>query len=205
MRQILWIVVGLGLLGFIGILLYYHNASFYCRRQVSSAKEVGEALIGGSFELQDSQGKTWTDQDFKGKYLLIYFGYSYCPDICPMGLHNLSEALDILPKEDQGLIQPLFITVDPERDTQAHLKVYMENFHPKILALTGHADAVKQVMKAYKVYAARVNGDERGATDYLMDHSSIVYLMDPQGKYVAHFTHKTPPQEMAQGIQKVLR
>lgn len=163
---------------------------------------TGNALIGGDFSLKDTNGYRVTPRQFSGRYMLVYFGYSFCPDICPTGLENMTEALNIL-GEASRKIQPLFITVDPKRDTQKQLGTYMESFHPSFKALTGPEVAVKQAMKAYRVYAAPV--EEEGASDYLVDHSSIVYLMGPDGKFITHFTHQTPGTEMAFKLREILK
>jgi cytochrome oxidase Cu insertion factor (SCO1/SenC/PrrC family) len=162
----------------------------------------GRALIGGSFELVDQNGKTRTDAEFRGKYMLVYFGYTQCPDICPTGLQAMAESLDALGK-DAEKIQPIFITVDPARDTPKVMKDYVANFHPRLLGLTGSAAQVAKAAKAYRVYYARVG--KAGDEDYTMDHSSFTYLMGPDGKYLTHFSHGTPPEKVAERIRKLLK
>lgn len=174
------------------------------QRLVTLKEQVGtgQAAIGGDFTLVDQFGKTRTNHDFPGKYLMIYFGYSYCPDICPMGLQAMTAALEqIGPLANR--IQPLFITVDPKRDTVKNLKVYMENFDPRFLGLTGSQAQVDTAVSAYKVYASPHQAED--STDYVVDHSSIVYIMDPKGVYVGHFTHATPPAEMAEKLKELVR
>ncbi|MBT4880066.1 MAG: SCO family protein [Alphaproteobacteria bacterium] len=166
----------------------------------------GAAAIGGAFTLIDQNGHQQTDDILKNKLSLIYFGYSYCPDICPTGLHAMTVALDMLEKElgpeTANKIQPIFITVDPNRDTSSQLKIYMQNFHPRFMSLTGSTKQVQTAISAYKVYASKF--EEEGMDDYLLDHSSIVYIMDPEGNYVSHFTHATPPEEMVKIIKEQL-
>ena len=161
----------------------------------------GLPSIGGSFELTDKDGKTWKDTDFKGKLMLVYFGYSYCPDICPTALYHLTQAM-----EDLGggkVVQPIFITLDPERDTAAQLQSYAQNFHKDFIMLTGSEQHIKQVLKAYRVYAARAaNTPDKEA--YLLDHSSLIYLMDRQGTYLAHFNHLTPPEEIVARVREYI-
>jgi protein SCO1/2 len=157
--------------------------------------------IGGAFELVDIDGKTRKDTDFKGKPMLVYFGYSYCPDICPTALYNMTQTMEKLGHEHS--VQPIFITIDQERDTIPHLQTYAQNFHKAFVMLTGSKEKVEQAMQAYRVHGARAS-EERGEQDYLMDHSSIIYLMDKNGKYVAHFNHQTPPEEMVERIQSHL-
>ncbi len=162
----------------------------------------GVASIGGPFTLTDHHGKQRTDADFRGKYMLIYFGYTYCPDVCPTALQTMTQAMDMLPPETQKKITPVFITIDPARDTVKQLSAYVDNFHPRMVGLTGTAEQVAKTARAYRVYFGRAKNGEEDTTDYLMDHSSIVFLIDPNGVYVTHFTHATPPGKMAEKLQK---
>jgi len=162
---------------------------------------TGSALIGGPFSLTDQTGARRTDADFRGTHMLIFFGYSFCPDVCPTALQNMTVALDALgPKAAR--VTPIFITIDPARDTVAALGAYAANFHPRLVALTGTEAEIRAVAKAYRVYFAKVGED--GDPDYLVDHTSIVYLMGPDGRYVAHFTHNTSPDELAQALKRHL-
>ena len=140
--------------------------------------------IGGPFELVDQQGAPVTDKTFSGRYMLIYFGYGFCPDVCPTELANMAAALDALGSKSEN-IQPLFITVDPERDTPEFLADYVVNFHPRLIGLTGTPEQVKTAAKAYKVYYAKAG--KPGEADYLMDHTSFVYLMGPDGRFLSLF------------------
>ncbi len=161
----------------------------------------GEPLIGGAFELVDQDGKPFTDKDLKGKYSLIYFGYTYCPDICPTELQTMTAALEMLgPLAEK--IRPIMISVDPERDTPEVLKEYISNFHPSFIGLTGTPEQVKKAAAAYRTFYRKVA--EEGGDDYQMDHSSIVYLMDPDGKYLKHFAYGTTPEKMAKGIREAI-
>lgn len=166
----------------------------------SNAQE-GLPTIGGPFELVDKDGKLWKDSDFKGKPTLVYFGYTFCPDICPMALSHMTKAMNEL--GGAKVIQPLFVTIDPHRDTPEFLKSYAENFHKDFIMLTGNKTQVDQAIKAYRVYAARAS-EEGGADDYLMDHSSLIYLMGKDGKYYANFNHKTPPHEIVERVKLYL-
>jgi cytochrome oxidase Cu insertion factor (SCO1/SenC/PrrC family) len=158
----------------------------------------GEALVGGPFTLTDQHGAVVTEQDFAGRYMLIYFGYTYCPDFCPMSLSNMTQALDLLPPEQAEQVVPILITIDPERDTVEQLAEYAPLFHPRLVALTGTPEETRQAAKAYRVYFSKAgNGD---GSDYLMDHSTFIYLMGPDGKYVRHFSHTATPEEIAAGI-----
>ena len=158
----------------------------------------GSALVGGPFTLTDHKGKRVTDQDFRGRYMLIFFGFTYCPDVCPSELQVMSAALDELgPKAEK--IQPIFITIDPARDTPEAMKLYVANFHPRMVGLTGSPEDIAQVAKAYRVYYARAKGSEN-QPDYLMDHSTILYLMGPDGKFVKHFTYGTDAKGLAAAL-----
>ena len=164
---------------------------------------AGTALasaIGGPFQLVDQNGKTVTDTDLKGKWSLIYFGYTHCPDACPTALNDISIALSELgPKRDA--VRPVFITVDPERDTPETLKAYVTSFDAPILALTGTAEQVAKAAKGYRVYYAK--HPEAGG-DYSMDHSSVIYVMDPQGRFTASFTHESAPEQISERLKKLL-
>lgn len=162
-------------------------------------------LFGGHFELVDHTGRTRSDTDFLGKYLLIYFGYTYCPDICPLNLEHMAGAMDELgPLADR--VQPLFITVDPERDKAELLKGYVSAFHPRLIGLTGSQDQVAAALKAYRVHRRKVADPSPHADkgDYLVDHASITYLVGPDGKFVTLFPHNTDGERMAKVISGYL-
>ena len=163
---------------------------------------TGKALIGGPFTLTDHTGKRVTEKDFAGKFLLVFFGYTFCPDVCPAELQVISAALDAL-GEKRKKVTPLFITIDPERDTVEQMNSYVSNFHEQLIGLTGSAEEIKAAAKAYRVYYHKVS-DDASSTDYVMDHSSIVYLMSPKGEYLAHFSYGTGVDKMAKGIAKFL-
>lgn len=154
--------------------------------------------IGGDFTLQGPDGKEIHNHDFPGKYLLIYFGYTYCPDMCPTGLQSIAHAMDLLGK-DSDKVQPLFITIDPARDTSAKLKEYAANFHPKIIGLTGTDAQIKKAAQAYQVYYAK--GENVEGDDYLMDHSSLIYLMNPSGKFITTFNEEADPEQIVKALQ----
>jgi len=164
----------------------------------------GAAAIGGAFELVDQTGETRTDADYRGRYMLVFFGYTHCPDFCPTALQAVADALDALEAAAGAAaaeqVVPIFVTVDPERDTPEALKDYASAFHPRLVALTGSAAQVAQAAKAYRVYYAKAGEGE----DYLMDHSTFTYLMGPDGRYLAHFRHGTPPEEMAERIRSFM-
>jgi cytochrome oxidase Cu insertion factor (SCO1/SenC/PrrC family) len=163
---------------------------------------TGKALIGGAFTLTDNTGKRVTDQDFHGKYTLVFFGFTSCPDICPAGLQLIAGALQKLGTKAQ-LITPIFISVDPQRDTPEKLAAYVKNFDPRLVGLSGAPEEIAAVAKAYKVYYAKVPSKER-PDDYTMDHTSIIYVMDPKGEFVTHFTPSTSVDDMAAKLDKIL-
>ena len=158
------------------------------------------SAIGGPFRLTDQNGKTVTDADLKGKWSLVYFGYTHCPDACPTALNDISIALEDLGTK-RDAVRPVFITVDPERDTPDALKAYVTSFDAPILALTGTPEQVAQAAKGYRVYYAK--HPEAGG-EYSMDHSSVIYVMDPQGRFTASFTHESTPEQIAERLKKLL-
>ena len=165
---------------------------------------TGIAKIGGPFTLTDHTGAVRTEQDFRGKLMLIYFGYTYCPDVCPTALQVMSVALQTLGEKAKA-VTPVFITVDPERDTVKHLSDYVKNFDARMVGLTGSAAQIKQAAKVYRVYYRKAEpapGDP--PKDYLMDHSSVVYLMDREGRYLTHFTHRSPSENIEAAIRENL-
>jgi protein SCO1/2 len=169
---------------------------------VEAKTTTGLPKLGGPFDLLDQFGKRRTSADFSGKYMMVYFGYSFCPDICPMGLQHMSKALELL-GTDIDQIAPIFITVDPERDTVDNLKTYAQNWHTSFVFLTGSEEAVKQVLQAYKVYAVKAKPDGTMA-DYLIDHSALIYIMGRDGKLVGFFPHTTEPEVIAKNLRTYL-
>lgn len=173
-------------------------------RVSEEAQEATRIRIGGPFELTNQHGEIIRDSDFHGKYMLIFFGYTYCPDVCPTTLTTISMALDSL-GESASRIIPVFVSVDPERDTSEYLKEYLEHFHPAIQGLTGTSEQIKKIAKSYGVYYAKVQ--EAGSLeeeDYLMDHTAITFMMGPDGEYVAHFSHGADADVMAEKLAGVL-
>lgn len=173
--------------------------------QARSAAETMDILmwnrepIGGPFQLIDQTGKPRSDRDFRGRLMLVYFGFTYCPDVCPTDLMAIGQALEQL-GPDADAVQPIFITLDPERDTAEHLAEYVPLFHPRLLGLTGSLDAIGTAADAYKVYFAKIPiGKEAG--DYTVDHTSFIYLMDRDGKYLGFF----PPGTSAERMVEIIR
>lgn len=164
------------------------------------AGSVLSASIGGPFQLVDQNGKPFTDADLKGKWNLVFFGYTHCPDVCPTTLNELALAMERLGKQ-RDKVGIVFISVDPERDTPEILKSYIASFDAPVTALTGTPEQVAAAEKAYRVYSAK-HPTQNG--NYDMDHSAVIYVMDPQGRFTATFTPDTGAEQVAQRMQKLL-
>ncbi len=163
---------------------------------------TGQADIGGPFKLIDHTGKPVTEADFRGRYLLIYFGYSFCPDVCPTTLAVMAQALDKLGPEARR-VTPVFITIDPERDTPKVLADYMKAFGPSFVGLTGSVDAIKDAEKKYRVYAVKKPLDPaKPKAGYGMDHSSVLYLMGPNGKLISFYDEAISPDNLAKELRQ---
>jgi protein SCO1/2 len=158
------------------------------------------APIGGPFTLTDQQGRQVTDADFRGKLMLVYFGYSYCPDVCPTTLNEVMRIYGALSPEQQAEIAPIFITVDPARDDVAQINQYVTSFSPALIGLTGSAQQIAAAERGYHVYARKSGSDP----NYTMDHTSILYLMGKDGKFLRHFNGDAPAEEIAAGLKAAL-
>lgn len=158
----------------------------------------GREPIGGAFALIDHDGQPRTDADFRGKVMLIYFGFTSCADICPTDLQAVAQALDRL-GPDADAVQPLFITVNPELDTPEQLKPYVKLFHPRLIGLTGSSKQIKAVMRSYKVFAAPSEPSRRGGSQ--TDHSGLIYLVNAAGVYAGYFPPGTPPDRIVVGLR----
>lgn len=159
--------------------------------------------IGGPFTLVTQAGKTVTDATFRGKYLLVYFGYTYCPDVCPTELAKIATVLDRLGPL-AAAIQPLFVTVDPARDSPSVLASYVPQFYERLIGLTGTPAQIARIAKAYHVYYAKVE-DKTSPGAYSMDHSAAVYLMGPKGEYLTMFSHQTGPDTMVKTLREYVK
>jgi len=192
-------------------------AEAMARLEPASGSQVEQvAAVGGPFELTDQNGNTLKSKDLNGKLMLVFFGFTHCPDICPVTLATMTSVMNHLgSKADQ--VVPVFITVDPRRDTPARLKEYLKDFHPSIKGLTGDTAHIAQAAKAYKVYYAESGGkeadasaphhhDAQGAEDnYPVDHSAIVYLMGRRGEYLAHFSPEDSEKSILETISARLQ
>lgn len=159
------------------------------------------SVIGGPFQLTDQNGRKRDSAEFRGKLMLIYFGFTYCPDVCPTALTVVTTALDQLGEQADAVV-PILITIDPERDTPAVLKDYVAQFSPRYIGLTGSDREIAQVAKAFRVYYAKSPGS--GGAPYLMDHTSLLYLMDQNGRFHTHFTHNNRAEDIAAAVRKLL-
>jgi cytochrome oxidase Cu insertion factor (SCO1/SenC/PrrC family) len=200
LRLALYVAAGLALGAFVAVLVLPNvSERLFPRLKVSS---VGRALVGGPFTLTDHTGKRVSDTDFRGKFLLVVFGFTFCPDVCPSELQLISAALDALGPKAARIV-PLFITIDPERDTPGQLATYVQSFHPRLIGLTGTASEIAAVAKEYRVYVRKAP-DPKSTAGYSMDHSALIYLMGPDGAYLAHFTPGIGVDTLAQRLSGLI-
>jgi protein SCO1/2 len=164
---------------------------------------IPQGLEGGHFALNNTNGDLVSTQSFDNQYLLLYFGYTYCPDYCPTELSLIALAYKNLPSNYAQKLQPLFITVDPDRDTPQLLDEYVKLFDPRIIPLTGTKKSLDKVKAQYKIYASCV--DEDGSSDYLIDHSTFAYLVNPQGKLIRLFRHGMPAADLVKALKEAIK
>ena len=157
--------------------------------------------IGGDFQLTDHLGQLATNDSYANRYRIVYFGFTFCPDICPTELQSISAALDMM-GEQATKFQPLFITIDPDRDDVAAMATYLEHFHPSFIGLTGTPAAIEQTAHVYKLYFAKASSVE-DPNDYTMDHSSFIYIMDCEGRYIRHLSQGATPKEIARILSEL--
>jgi protein SCO1/2 len=186
-----------GVIGIAVTLLILGTGAFVWLTQGGTA-----SLVGGPFTLENGNGQQVTDRDFRGKYMLVYFGYTFCPDVCPTTLSEVADAMDKLgPKADR--VQPIFITVDPKRDTPEVVKQYVAAFSPRLIGLTGTPEQIATVAKEYRVYYAD-HQTEPGSKDYSVDHSSVLYLMGPDGKFIGPIRPDEDGAHMAADLDRLM-
>ncbi|XP_040572788.1 protein SCO2 homolog, mitochondrial [Lepeophtheirus salmonis] len=177
-------------------------------KEIAKARQrsVGKAAIGGDFELIDHTGKTVTNKDFKGHWIMLYFGFTHCPDICPDEMEKMALVKDKLVTKSQsdgaidGQIVPLFITVDPARDGVKEVSEYIKEFHPAMIGLTGTMDAVTTAAKTFRVYFSA--GPAEYENDYIVDHTIIIYLINPDGEFVDYYGQSKTAEQITQSITK---
>jgi protein SCO1/2 len=186
-----------GSIGLIATLLILGTGAFVWLTQGGTA-----SLVGGPFTLENGSGQQVTDRNFRGKYMLVYFGYTFCPDVCPTTLTEVADAMDKLGAKADRL-QPIFISVDPKRDTPDVVKQYAAAFGPRLIGLTGTPEQIAAVAKEYRVYYAE-HRTGPGPNDYSMDHSSVLYLMGPDGKFVAPIRSDENSTEMAADLNRLI-
>lgn len=160
----------------------------------------GRGSVGGPFTLTDQTGKARSDSEFRGKLMIVYFGYTYCPDVCPTDLMAITQALDALGRAAEG-VQPVFITIDPERDTKL-LADYVSSFHHSLVGLTGTPDEIRKVANAYKAFYVKVPGERSG--EYAIDHAGVIYLMGRDGEYLGFMPPQTNPDRLTEVLRKNL-
>jgi protein SCO1/2 len=176
------------------------------QQQQGEVVSSGRADIGGPFTLVDHTGATVTEADFAGRPMLIYFGFTYCPDICPFSLQVMAAALDQLTEDQRAQFQPVLITIDPERDTPEQLALYISSaaFPDTLVGLTGSPEQIAAVAAEYRVIYRRALEEGAPEDTYTMDHTSLIYLMDRQGEFHSVYAHGTPPDQLAAGLQDFL-
>lgn len=190
-------LIALGVIAVAAFVAWNRIAGNGTPRSATESTVVPAVQIGGPFTLTSHRGLKVSDSDFRGRLMLVYFGYGYCPDVCPTELANMASALDAL-GEKADAVQPIFITIDPERDTAGFLADYVPLFHPRLVGLTGSPAEIAAVAKSYRVYYQKAT--DPGATDYLMNHSGFVYLMGRDGQFLSMFKGATKPDSMANTI-----
>lgn len=199
--NVIKIIIGVSLLigvGALYLLLSLKTPDKPLAGQVNIYEDNAE--IGGDFELIDQNGELFNSDELKGKLSLIYFGFTSCPDICPTSLNKITKAVEIL-SENKIDIVPVFITIDPSRDTPAVLKEYLKHFHPKFIGLTGDEKQIREVADKFKIYYAKAASENDNDQDYMLDHSSFTYLMDKNGKYLKHFYLDSAPSEIMEFLK----
>jgi protein SCO1/2 len=199
-RSLLILMVSMMVIVAIAVVVMWEVVASGPRDQVTGASAVS---IGGPFTLTDQIGRTVNEHTYDGSYRLIYFGYTFCPDACPTELQVMAQALDTM-GADGAKVQPIFITIDPARDTQAQLAKYVPLFDKRLAGLTGSAEQIAAVAKAYKVYYSKAPATGSDPNAYGMNHSSFVYLMDPNGKFLTVFSSDTDSDKMAADIKSYM-
>lgn len=176
-------------------------SNVFARIEPASGAVMAGSEIGGPFTLINHQGEPVTEQNFRESYKLVFFGFTHCPEICPAELQKITTAMKALGPEGEA-VQPIFISVDPERDTPAVMKDYLSAFHPRIVGLTGTREQIRAVEESYKVYAAKVEGVSPGS--YTMNHSSFTFFLTPEGELIDLFSAADTPSDMVKVIMQAI-
>ncbi|KAI8609240.1 SCO1/SenC-domain-containing protein [Chytriomyces sp. MP71] len=202
-------VAGLASSGALLYAYFSHEKTKIAEAKVASAAKdqgIGKPTIGGPFSLVDMHGRPVTDMDFRGKFMLLYFGYTFCPDVCPEELDKMAKVVESLKvlRKDQTIV-PIFISCDPKRDSIESIREYLKDFHPDFLGMTGTHSQIKRAAKSYRLYfsAPPLALDDDDA-DYLVDHSIFFYLVDPEGRYIAHFGKQETAESVTAKILEFL-
>jgi len=189
---------------FIGGFQVWRTYTFNQQSSAFRAQSLSSTAIDGTFSLIDHHGKAVTQETYNGKYTLVFFGYTYCPDVCPTVLQDVGLIMDDLGKSADKIV-PLFVTIDPERDTVEVMKDYVENFHPSIIGLTGNPKAIGAAAKSFRAYYAKVVPDRNTPDDYYMSHSARLFLMGPDSKPVTFFQYGETVESMTKKIKEILK
>ncbi|WP_199554363.1 SCO family protein [Sandaracinobacteroides hominis] len=193
-------------LGLLAVALAALVALWFLKPDPAPQGNLSGSSVGGPFTLVDEDGRTVTNESFAGKWRLMYFGFTFCPDVCPTDTAKLAEGLkafEAAHPDKAALVQPIFVTVDPERDSKEALKEFTDTFHPRLLGLTGTRAQIDAVLKSFRVYASKVPGVTPGS--YTFDHLAIIYLMDPQGRPVQFIAGATAtPQQITEMLERFL-
>ncbi|KAH8917358.1 h-sco1 [Atractiella rhizophila] len=190
-----------------GLFLYFQNEKSKIeerKREEMAPKRMGRPNLGGPFELVDTKGNQYTDKDMLGKWSLVYFGFTNCPDICPEELDKMGHIVDYTREKQGTVITPLFITCDPARDSPQAIDAYLRDFHSSIIGLTGSYENIKTACKGYRVYFSSPPTAKPG-DDYLVDHSIFFYLMDPEGKFVEAFGRSEGRERTRERVGKFIK
>lgn len=191
------VVLGIGALAFAVVGGGFKGATQQ-KQSANQSTTKGRASVGGPFKLLDKDGNEVTDWTFRGKYMLVYFGYTFCPDVCPTALSEMADTMDLLTPAQRDLIVPIFISVDPKRDTPQVVGQYVTHFHETLVGLSGTVEGVTAAAKVYRAYFSLGDPDEDG--NYPVDHTSYTYLMGPDGQFITAFRHATPAKDIAEKL-----
>ena len=182
-----------------GIVAYYKYLREEHIKSVKTLPSSGKAAVGGPWTLVGPTGKPFESKSLEGEFSLLYFGFTFCPDICPEELEKTAESVNLLEKLTKRKIQPVFITIDPERDDRETVNDYCEEFHPRLIGLTGTKDQIQKITRLYRVYYSKTNDSD---DDYLIDHSIISYLVDPEGNFIKFFGKNSTASDMAMEMKR---